>query len=117
MSDKWKRLSEIIYEDRDTGKSVNLRIDTRDLHCIREEVEEVEGKYPVNEILEVLYTKKWVWWKNSRCKYLRLKVNTATKMCLIFDRKGTEITMEEFKHQAGGSNAYRSGKGFSDGNV
>ena len=101
MSD-WVKLTEAVSNTRDCPSIVKFAVDTRDLHTTVELTTEglnLESLIQVNEVLEVLYDKEWVWWKNMKCKYVRFTVDPMTKMCNLFDRKGNPITLEQLKKQ------------------
>jgi hypothetical protein len=42
---------------------------------------------------------KWVWFKNSRCKYISLKFDMRDGAFIILDRDSKRITLEELKEQ------------------
>lgn len=65
--------------------------------------------YRLAEVLLVLAaitaddTGLWTWWKNSRCKYINLRIDTRDGgFVRIFDRDGHEITLDELKYQYNG---------------
>jgi hypothetical protein len=73
------------------------------------EAERVQNKW--HSLVEVMETIKdpWTWVWNMRCKYLGLRIDTRTLDCVITDRYGTTITLEELKFQQGGGYARFSG--------
>jgi hypothetical protein len=42
---------------------------------------------------------RWIWWKNSRCKYINLKIDMRDGGFLLLDRNGERISFEELKKQ------------------
>lgn len=61
-------------------------------------------KYPwlrLDEVLAVVRDPGWSWTRNSRCKYVSIRMDTRThsNLCVIYDRHGLAITMEELKFQ------------------
>jgi hypothetical protein len=45
----------------------------------------------------------WVWWKNSRCKYVNLRVDMRTGHCILMDRDGQRIDPTELEWQYPGT--------------
>jgi hypothetical protein len=43
--------------------------------------------------------RRWTWARNSRCKYVTLKIDTRTGAFEILDRDNRQITLEELEHQ------------------
>ncbi len=99
---KWISLSEAVSETKGCPSLVKFYVDTRDKHATVElttEQLDLENLIPVNEVLKVLYDKGWVWWKNSRCKYIKFTVDPINKVCNLFDRKGVSITLGQLTKQ------------------
>jgi hypothetical protein len=44
-------------------------------------------------------TGRWQWYRNSRCKYVTLKIDTRSGAYEILDRDGKPITFEELEYQ------------------
>lgn len=59
---------------------------------------------PIDEVLAVIRSKDWTWYYNYRCKYINIRIDTRSRhaMCLIFDRNGEQITLEELSKQTMG---------------
>lgn len=55
---------------------------------------------PIEEVVKVLSDPAWQWYLNNRCKYLNLRVDMRDGGCLIKDRHGKTITLEQLKAQA-----------------
>ena len=53
----------------------------------------------VEEVLAVLNDPEWRWIRNTRCKYVELRIDTRDNHCVIRDRDGNPITLEELKYQ------------------
>ncbi len=60
-----------------------------------------EAKDVLKEVLSVLEDKNWRWVRNSQCKYveLRIRIDMRDGGCLLLDRHGNRITVEQFKQQ------------------
>ena len=54
---------------------------------------------PIDDVLAVIRDPKWMWPLNSRCKYVTLRLDVRDFHCIIMDRDGNEITLDELKHQ------------------
>lgn len=59
------------------------------------------------EALDVIFNDDWKWINNSRCKYISLRIDTRDGHCVIYDRHGKPITMNELKYQYGEDNETR----------
>lgn len=62
------------------------------------------AKYPwlrLDEVLAIIRNPEWTWARNNRCKYLsiRLDTRTRTNLCVIYDRHGQALTLDELKFQ------------------
>ena len=46
---------------------------------------------------------KWTWARNSPCKYIMIRVDTRDGMCMLMNRDGEEISLEQllYQHQGG----------------
>ena len=53
----------------------------------------------VIKVLEKMKREEWTWMKNSRCKYLNLRVDMRDGHCVIKDRNGLPINIEELNFQ------------------
>ena len=42
---------------------------------------------------------KWDWIRNPSCKYIDLRIDTRDMCCVIFDRDGKLITLDELRQQ------------------
>lgn len=59
---------------------------------------------PLALVMEVVADSKrdkWDWFKNSKCKYIELRIDMRTASCLIRDRDGNPITLEQLQFQYG----------------
>ena len=43
--------------------------------------------------------KKWVWFKNSSCKYINLRIDTRDLHCIIYDGDNKRITLDQLAYQ------------------
>ena len=41
----------------------------------------------------------WNWYRNTRCKYINVRIDMRDGHCVIQDRHGTPISLEELKYQ------------------
>ncbi len=55
---------------------------------------------PVLSFIDLVLQKKWRWIKNSKCKYVNLRIDTRDLSCIIEDRHGNEITIEQLLEQS-----------------
>lgn len=58
----------------------------------------------VEDFLKVynkMKNKKWSWIRNSKCKYVELRIDMRDGGCLIMDRDGNRINPEDFAFQYG----------------
>ncbi len=55
----------------------------------------------VTKILSLAKENKWFWFKNTRCKYLNLRVDMRDGHCIIKDRDGNKITIDQLNYQHG----------------
>ena len=53
----------------------------------------------LSEVIDVLNDPEWEWWRNSKCKYLVIRLDMRDGKCLISDRNGKPLTVEELKAQ------------------
>ena len=56
---------------------------------------------PIEDVLEVIKPPKWTWARNAHCKYLDIRLDTRDGACLIKNRHGDPITLEDLKRQHG----------------
>lgn len=61
-------------------------------------------KYPwlrLDEVVAIVRSPEWSWTRNSRCKYISVRMDTRThnNLCVVYDRHGEPITLEELKFQ------------------
>lgn len=50
-------------------------------------------------VLREMKSGKWNWYKNSKCKYVDLRVDMRDGACIIRDRNGNRISPKELAHQ------------------
>jgi hypothetical protein len=41
----------------------------------------------------------WEWFRNSQCKYIKVWIDMRDGRCVIFDRDGNRLTLEDLKRQ------------------
>ena len=51
------------------------------------------------EVIDVVSAKEWTWSRNHHCKYISLRIDTRDGKCIIKDRHGEVITLDEVKRQ------------------
>lgn len=59
---------------------------------------------PLSLVMEVIEEAKlgnWTWCNNSPCKYIELRIDMRDTGCLIKDRDGNQITLDQLKFQYG----------------
>lgn len=56
--------------------------------------------------LSDVYGGRWQWYRNTRCKYVTLKIDTRSGAYQILDRDGIEITFEELERQFSSSREF-----------
>jgi hypothetical protein len=71
-------------------------------------VKTVEEKQTLNEwdhvqsfinVLQQMRDGRWTWLRNSRCKYVELRVDMRSGHCIIRDRDGKRINPEDLAFQ------------------
>lgn len=65
-------------------------------HASLDEVVAVIKKCAGNE---TLHDRFWSWAKNSRCKYVSLRIDMRDGDFVLLDREGNRITIEDLKRQ------------------
>lgn len=53
----------------------------------------------IAEWLDAVATGRWTWTRNTRCKYVDLKLDTRRGAYSILDRNGRPITFEQLRWQ------------------
>lgn len=53
----------------------------------------------IQDVLDKVKTFEWSWTKNSRCKYINVRIDMRDGHCYITDREGKEIKLEELQYQ------------------
>lgn len=53
---------------------------------------------PLEQVLEAIRG-DWMWIRNSRCKYVDIRVDTRSMHCVIYDRDRVRITLDELRYQ------------------
>lgn len=53
----------------------------------------------IAEWLDAVATGRWTWTRNTRCKYVDLKLDTRRGAYCILDRNGEQITFEQLRWQ------------------
>ncbi len=54
---------------------------------------------PIKEILEVTSSTDWSWVANSKCKYLNIRMDTRDGHCVLSDRNGNSLSLDDLKYQ------------------
>jgi hypothetical protein len=60
--------------------------------------------YDFGEVLDVLkerLARRWMWYRNTRCKYVELRIDMRDGKCLIRDKDGNSIELDQLKFQYG----------------
>lgn len=52
-------------------------------------------------VMEAAKAGNWAWYKNSKCKYVELRVDMRDGGCIIKDRHGNRIDPNELARQIG----------------
>lgn len=52
-------------------------------------------------VLKRVKSRNWFWWKNSRCKYIDVRIDMRDGGCLIRDKFGNRINPSDLAHQHG----------------
>jgi len=57
----------------------------------------------LDDVVKIVRDPNWSWGRNNRCKYITLRVDTRTRsnLCVIYDRYGDPLTLDELRHQDG----------------
>jgi hypothetical protein len=50
-------------------------------------------------VLQMSRDGRWVWFRNTQCKYVNLRVDMRTGACLIMDRDGKRIDPSDLEYQ------------------
>jgi len=59
-----------------------------------------ESSYSVWEgVKHALCNPKWRWSRNTKCKYVTIRIDMRDGMCLLMDRDGERISLEELAFQ------------------
>jgi hypothetical protein len=58
----------------------------------------------VTKVIEKAKAFDWCWTKNSRCKYITVRIDMRDGKCILTDRDDDKITLEQLQHQYGKSN-------------
>jgi len=56
---------------------------------------------PAQEVLDIVSNEDWCWGRNSKCKYIDLRIDTRDGHCVIQDRNGVVISLDDVKYQCG----------------
>lgn len=54
---------------------------------------------PVIDIIQKMFAGKWLWFNNSNCKYIDIRIDMRDGGCIIKDNNGTRISPEELDKQ------------------
>lgn len=54
---------------------------------------------PIGDLFEIINNPDWAWSLNTRCKYLNIRLDTRTHHCIVEDRNGVPITLDELRYQ------------------
>jgi hypothetical protein len=55
----------------------------------------------VIDVIEAAKRGDWCWSGNSQCKYIDLRIDMRDRGCLLKDRDGNEITIDDLRQQSG----------------
>lgn len=55
----------------------------------------------VTETIAKSLSGEWLWWRNSRCKYINVRIDMRSGDCIITDNQGQRIGPSELRHQFG----------------
>ena len=55
--------------------------------------------HPVSVVQAVIEDPKWRWIANAACKYVSLRIDTRDMRCLILDRDGNTISLNQLRRQ------------------
>jgi len=53
----------------------------------------------VTDVLNIIKDPRWWWSRNSRCKYITLRIDTRDQHCLITNNEGDAITLKDLARQ------------------
>ncbi|ADX89293.1 hypothetical protein [Vibrio phage JSF4] len=102
----WVKVEDFVDQVKNMeDRIISVSIDTRDIACFvtdANDVGSVDFRYHTNDILEVMYKTRnyeWCWVNNMSFRYVKLLMNTQTKMCCLMDRYGEVRTLDDLKHQ------------------
>lgn len=54
---------------------------------------------PVLKVLKKASQGKWTWTQNTQCKYIDLRIDMRTGHCILKNRNGDRINIEDFEKQ------------------
>jgi len=54
-------------------------------------------------IRNLLNVRTWWWSRNSKCKYVSVRIDMRDGNCILSDRNGKRISVEDLKYQCGDS--------------
>lgn len=57
-------------------------------------------------VIELARAGKWVWFENSRCKYIEIRIDLRDGGCILKDREGQRIDPATLRHQYEGKHQY-----------
>lgn len=56
----------------------------------------------VLEVIEEAKRGNWCWSMNSQCKYIDLRIDMRDRGCIVKDRDGNPLTIDQLRYQFGG---------------
>lgn len=56
-------------------------------------------------VLKLIAAGRWCWTKNTRCKYIDVRIDMRSGACIIKDRDGKRILPQDLEHQHGTDSA------------
>jgi hypothetical protein len=80
-----------------------MNIDPNEFQIVNKGTRDEARWYPIEALLQVVEASRineWNWTKNSPCKYLELRIDMRNGLCLIKDRTGKVLTIEEVMKQS-----------------
>jgi len=85
----------------DKERDAEINRDQRpDLYPVRSQPEWIPVT-SVIKILKSLKTKGWCWSRNSKCKYIEIRIDMRDQNCILKDRDGNFITLKQLEEQFG----------------
>lgn len=55
-------------------------------------------------VVEAINDKEWTWIKNWNCKYVSMRVDMRSGHCVLVNKEGKRISIDQLKYQYNGEN-------------